>query len=61
MYEMHMKGNRSKLGSAAFSCCHLFFHAGIRSFQKKNVQEVLWDRERKVYQSMAILQNRGEK
>lgn len=41
-----MKGNRSKQGSTAFACSSVFFHAGIRSFQK-NMQEVLWDHERK--------------
>lgn len=54
MYEMHMKGNRSKLGSAAFACCRVFFHAGIRSFLKKMCKkcyEIMREKSIKAWQS----------
>lgn len=41
-----MKGDKPKQGSTAFACPSVFFHAGIKSFQK-NMQEALWDHERK--------------
>lgn len=46
MYEINKKGNRSKQESTAFACFSVFFHAGIRSYQK-SMPEVLWDHERK--------------